>query len=89
MTALLITAAAIWAPGERGRDPPLLSTSLSPVRGVARVIANVILGGRSQVDYHDFVHHNGAGERDLDRRRLKKQSLHRSASYAEVLQYNS
>ena len=62
---------------------------LSPVRGVARVIANVILGGRSNVDYHDFVHHSGAGERDLDRRRLKKQTLHRSASNAEVLQYNS
>ena len=30
---------------------------LSPVRGVARVIANVILGGRSHVEYHGFVHH--------------------------------
>ena len=90
MTALLTTAAAISAPGGEVTvillffEPPL-----STVRGLARVIANVILGGRSHVDYHDFVHHNGAGERDLDRRRLKKQTLHRSASYAEVLQYNS
>ena len=33
---------------------------LSPVRGLARVIANVILGGRSHVDYDGFVDHNGA-----------------------------
>ena len=30
------------------------------MRGVARVIANVILGSRSHVDYHGFVDHNGA-----------------------------
>ena len=35
--------------------PPLL-----PVRGLARMIANVILGGRSHVDYDGFVDHNGA-----------------------------
>ena len=33
---------------------------LSTVRGVARVIANVIVGGRSHVDYDGFVDHNGA-----------------------------
>ena len=31
---------------------------LSTVRGVARVIAKVIVGGRSHVDYDDFVHHS-------------------------------
>ena len=30
---------------------------LSTVRGVARVIANVLVGGRSHVDYDGFVHH--------------------------------
>ena len=30
---------------------------LSTVREVARVIAKVIVGGRSHVDYDDFVHH--------------------------------
>ena len=29
----------------------------STVRGVARVIAKVIVGGRSHVDYDDFVDH--------------------------------
>ena len=31
---------------------------LSTVRGVARVIAKVIVGGRSHVDYDGFVHHS-------------------------------
>ena len=31
---------------------------LSTVRGVARVIAKVIVGGRSCVDYDGFVHHS-------------------------------
>ena len=31
---------------------------LSTVRGVARVIAKVIVGGRSRVDYDGFVHHS-------------------------------
>ena len=31
---------------------------LSTVRGVARVIAKVIVGGRSYVDYDGFVHHS-------------------------------
>ena len=35
---------------------PLLF-SMSTVRGVARVIAKVIVGGRSHVDYDGFVHY--------------------------------
>ena len=34
-----------------------LGPPLSTVSGVARVIAKVIVGGRSHVDYDGFVHH--------------------------------
>ena len=58
MTAFFTTAAAISAPGGDVTvillffGPPLLT-----VRGLARVIAKVIVGGRSLVDYDGFVDH--------------------------------
>ena len=58
MTALFTTAAAISAPG--GDVTVILlffGPPLSTVRGVARVIAKVIVGGRSHVDYDGFVDH--------------------------------
>ena len=58
LTALFTTAAAISAP--RGDVTVILhffGPPLSTVRGVARVIAKVIVGDRSHVDYHGFVHH--------------------------------
>ena len=58
MTALLTTAAAISTPGGRDRDPPLLQTSSVDREGVARVIAKVIVGGRSHVNCDGFVHHS-------------------------------
>jgi len=36
----------------------LFRPPLSTVRGVARVIAKVIVGSRSHVDYDSFVHHS-------------------------------
>ena len=59
MTAFLTTAATISAPGKGGRDrdPPLLRTPSVHRDGVARVIAKVIVGGRSHVNYDGFVDH--------------------------------
>ena len=55
---------------------------LSGVRGVARVIAKVIVGSRSHVDYDGFVHHGcchfGAwGGRDRDPPLLRTPSVDR------------
>ena len=60
MTALLPTAAASSASGERDRDLPLLSTPFVAREGGGKGDCERDLGGRSHVDYHGFVDQNGA-----------------------------
>ena len=58
MTALLTRAAAIFcAWGDMTVILLFFGPHRSSVRGVARVIAKVIVGSRSHVDYDGFVHH--------------------------------
>ena len=58
MTAFFTTAAAISAPvGDVTVILLFFEPPMSTVRGLARVIAKVIVGGRSLVDYDGFVDH--------------------------------
>ena len=60
MTALLTTAAASSAPGERDRDPPLLSTPFVAREGGGMGDRERDVGRSLSRYYHGFVDHNGA-----------------------------
>ena len=78
----------------RDRDPPLLRTPFVAREGGGKGDSGRDLGRSlsrwiSRLCSPRLLPFRHLGERDLDRRRLKKQTLHRLASYAEVLQDNS